>query len=151
MFFHHARWCRPEKSRFTSLVNGSIRLEVWNDLWIGDGNLHPPEVELAQHTNRGQPENRPGGVGISTPCGEVSTQMVSGFFSSCRSCRCVGGFRPRHVTLSCPGDAYFVYESWPMYDQTKITCFFFGYKNSNLKNISVKIASAVVAYCIYKK
>ena len=28
------------------------------------------------------------------------------------------GFRSRHVTLSCPGDACFVDESWPMSDQT---------------------------------
>ena len=27
--------------------------------------------------------------------------------------------------LSCPGDAYFVYESCPMSDQTKLTCFYF--------------------------
>ena len=27
------------------------------------------------------------------------------------------GFRSRHVTLSCPGDAGFVYESWPMCDK----------------------------------
>ena len=37
----------------------------------------------------------------------------------------VHGFRSRHMTLSCPGDAYFVYESWPMSDQTKMTCFYF--------------------------
>ena len=42
-----------------------------------------------------------GGVGISTPCREVS---------------CVDGFR----SLSCPGDAYFVYESCPMSDRTKL-------------------------------
>ena len=35
------------------------------------------------------------------------------------------GFRSRHVTLLCPGDAYFVYESCPMSDQTKLTCFCF--------------------------
>ena len=33
------------------------------------------------------------------------------------------------MTLSCPGDAYFVYESWPIYDQTKMTCFYFRLKN----------------------
>ena len=59
----------------------------------------------------GHPESQSaGGVGISTPWGEVS---------------CVYGFRSRHVTLSCPGDAYFVYESCPMRDQTKLTCFYF--------------------------
>ena len=86
-------------------------LDMWNDLWTGDGTLYPPEVELAQHANHGQSESQSaGGVGISTPCGEVS---------------CVDGFRSRHVTLSCPGDAYFVYESCPMRDQTKLTCFHF--------------------------
>ena len=28
-------------------------LEMWNDLWTGDGTLYPPEVGLAQHTNHG--------------------------------------------------------------------------------------------------
>ena len=40
-------------------------LEVWNDLWAGDGTLYPPEVELAQHANHGQSENRP--VGLRFP------------------------------------------------------------------------------------
>ena len=89
-------------------------LEMWNDLWTGDGTLYPPEVELAQHANHGQSESQSaGGVGISTPCGEVS---------------CVDGFRSRHVTLSCSGDAYFVYESCPMSDQTKLTCLFLSNK-----------------------
>ena len=35
------------------------------------------------------------------------------------------GFRSRHVTLSCPVDAYFVYESCPFRDQTKLTYFYF--------------------------
>ena len=53
-------------------------LEMWNDLWSGDGTLYPPEVELAQHANHGQSESQSaGGVGISTPCGEVS--CVNGF------------------------------------------------------------------------
>ena len=39
-------------------------LETWNDLWTGDGTLHPPEVELAQHTNHGQSENRSVGLGF---------------------------------------------------------------------------------------
>ena len=55
------------------------------------------------------------------------------------------------MTLSCPGDAYFVYGSWLMSDQTKITCFFFVYKNSSRNFLAVKIVSAVVAYCSYKK
>ena len=37
-------------------------LEMWNDLWTGDGTLYLPEVELAQHTNHGQSENRPLGL-----------------------------------------------------------------------------------------
>ena len=39
-------------------------LEIWNDLWTGDGTLNPPEVEVAQHTNHGQSENRPVGLGF---------------------------------------------------------------------------------------
>ena len=39
-------------------------LDMWNDLWTGDGTLYPPEVELAQHANHGQSENRPVGLGI---------------------------------------------------------------------------------------
>ena len=34
------------------------------------------------------------------------------------------GFRSRHVTLSCLGDAYFVYVSCPTIDHTKLTCFY---------------------------
>ena len=60
-------------------------------------------------------------------------------------------FRSRHVTLSYPGDAYFVYESWPISDQTKMTCFIFVYKNSSVQFVAVKIVSAVVAYFNYKK
>ena len=79
----------PRKLRF-SPVDG--KLEMLNDLWTGDGTLCLPEVELAQHANNGQSESQPaGGVGISTPSGEVL---------------CVDGFRSPHVTLSCPGDAY---------------------------------------------
>ena len=40
-------------------------LKMWNDLWTGDGTLYPPEVELAQHANHGQSENRP--VGLRFP------------------------------------------------------------------------------------
>ena len=39
-------------------------LEMWNDLWTGDGTLYPPEVELAQHANHGQSESRPVGLGF---------------------------------------------------------------------------------------
>ena len=39
-------------------------LDMWNDLWTGDGTLYPPEVELAQHTNHGQSGNRPVALGF---------------------------------------------------------------------------------------
>ena len=39
-------------------------LEMWNDLWTGDGSLYTPEVELAQHAHHGQSENRPVGLGF---------------------------------------------------------------------------------------
>ena len=62
------------------------------------------------------------------------------------------GFRARDVTVSCPGDAYFVYESRPIYNQTRMTYVLFSSeKNSSLKFLTVKIVSTVVAYCIYKK
>ena len=84
---------------------------MWNDLWTRDGTLYPPEVELAQHTNHGQSENRPGDI-------RVRPRVVG-------VVRCVDEFRSRHVTLSSPVEAYFVYESWPISDQTKMTCFYF--------------------------
>ena len=39
-------------------------LEMWYDLWTGDGILYPPEVGLAQHKNNGQSENRPVRLGF---------------------------------------------------------------------------------------
>ena len=39
-------------------------LKMWNELWTEDGTLYPPDVELAQHTNHGQSENRPVGLGF---------------------------------------------------------------------------------------
>ena len=39
-------------------------LDIWNDFWTGDGSPYTPEVELAQHTNHGQSENRPVGLGF---------------------------------------------------------------------------------------
>ena len=39
-------------------------LDMWNDLWTGDGTLYPLEVELAQRTNHGQSESRPMGFGF---------------------------------------------------------------------------------------
>ena len=38
------------------------------------------------------------------------------------------GYRSTVVTLSSSGDAYFVYESRPMSDQTKMTCLYFRLK-----------------------
>ena len=75
--FHRAEWCRPEKAPFASPVDGTFR-DVKGDRWTGDGTLCPPKVELAQHAHHGQSESQSaGGVGISTPCGEVS--CVDGF------------------------------------------------------------------------
>ena len=81
-------------------------LEMSNDLWTGSGTLYPPEVELAQHANHGQSENRPVGLGFPHCAGRYHVWMDS-------------------APVSCPGDAYFVYESCPMRDQTKLTCFYF--------------------------
>ena len=52
-------------------------LEVWNDLWTGDGTLYPPEVELAQHANHGQSENRPVGLGFPHRAGRYHAWMDS--------------------------------------------------------------------------
>ena len=41
------------------------RLKEVLEMWTGDGTLYPPEVELAQHANHGQSENRP--VGLKFP------------------------------------------------------------------------------------
>ena len=83
-------------------------LEMWNDLWTGDGTLYPPEVKLAKHANHGQSRSQSvGGVWISTACGEVS--RLDG--------------RSRDVTPSCPGGSCFVYESCQMRNQTKLTYF----------------------------
>ena len=41
-----------------------------------------------------------------------------------------GWIPTRYVTLLCPGDAYFVYESRPMSDQTKMTVFLFSSMNA---------------------
>ena len=56
-------------------------LETWNDLWTGDGILYPPEVELAQHTNHGQSENRPVGLGPPHRAKRYQTWMISVFVS----------------------------------------------------------------------
>ena len=107
-FSHRAGWCRPEKARFSSPVDGSFR-DVERPLDRG----WDPISSRGGAGSTCEPwpiRKSAGGVGISTPCGEVS---------------CVDGFRSRPVTLSCPGDAYFVYESCPMRDQTKLTCLYF--------------------------
>ena len=51
-------------------------LEMWNDLWTGDGTLYPLEVELAQHTNHGQSENRPVGLGFAHVRGGINQDDV---------------------------------------------------------------------------
>ena len=87
---------------------------------------YPPGVELAQQTNHSQTEIGRWGSDFHTGRGGINPDDI-------RVCPrvvgvvdvCVDGFRSRHVTLSCPGDAYFVYEPRPMSDQTKMTCFFF--------------------------
>ena len=76
-------------------------LEMWNDLWTGDGTLYTPEVELAQHANHGRV-----GLGFPHRAGKYHVWMDSD-------------------PLLCSGDAYFVYKSCPMSDQTKLTCFYF--------------------------
>ena len=53
-------------------------LDMWNDLWTGEGTPNTPEVELAQYTNPGQLENRSMGLGFPHR-GEVSTRMISVF------------------------------------------------------------------------
>ena len=77
-------------------------LEMWNDLWTGDGTRYPLEVELASNATHGKSGSQSAvGVRIYTPWGGVS---------------CVDGFGSWLVTLSCPGNAYFVYESCLMPD-----------------------------------
>ena len=51
--------------------------EMWNDLWTGDGTLYPPEVELAQHANHGQTQNRPVGLGFPHRAGRYHVWMDS--------------------------------------------------------------------------
>ena len=53
-------------------------LEMWNDLWTGDGTLYPPEVELAQHTNHGQSENRRWGWNFHTVRGVINPDDIRG-------------------------------------------------------------------------
>ena len=62
-------------------------------------------------------------------------------------------FRSRHVTLSCPGDAYYIYGVRSLANKRSDTndMLYFVYKNSDLKFVTAKIVSAVVAYCMCKK
>ena len=53
------------------------------------------------------------------------SQLVGRISTPCREISCVDGFRSRHVTPLCPGDAYFLNESCPMRDQTKLKYFCF--------------------------
>ena len=54
-------------------------LETWNDLWTGDGPLISSRGEAGSTCEPWPIRKSAGGVGISTPCGEVSTRMISGF------------------------------------------------------------------------
>ena len=76
-FSHRAGWCRPEKARFASPVDGNFR-DVerhldrgWDPISFrgGAGSTYEPWPI----------RKSAGGVGISTPCGEVSTRMIYGF------------------------------------------------------------------------
>ena len=51
-------------------------LDMWNDLWTGDGTLYPPKVELAQHTNHGQLENSPVGLGFPHCAGGINPDGI---------------------------------------------------------------------------
>ena len=59
-------------------------LEMWNDLWTGDGTILRISFRGgAGSTCKPWPIRKSaGGVRISTPCGEVSTRMISGFVPS---------------------------------------------------------------------
>ena len=102
-------------------------LDMWNDLWTGDGTL----------SSRGR-----AGSTYESYCSQSEIDRWGWDFHTVRrginpdDIRvrprvvavvdvCVDGFRSRHLTLSCPGDAYFVYEPQPMSDQTKTACFYF--------------------------
>ena len=98
----------PRKARFASPVDGSFR-DVERPL--GRGRDPMSSRGGAGSTCEPWPIRKSaGGVGISIPCGDAA---------------CVDGFRSRRVTLSCPDDAYFVYESWQMRDQKKMTYFYY--------------------------
>ena len=40
---------------------------MWNDLWAGDRNLYPPEVELDPHASHGQSESQSAFGGLGFP------------------------------------------------------------------------------------
>ena len=52
-------------------------LEMWNDLWTGDGTLYPSEVGLAQHAKDVQSESRPVGLGFLHRAGRYHVWMDS--------------------------------------------------------------------------
>ena len=90
--------------------------------------------------NNGQSENRPVWLGFPHRAGRYQPGWYSCLSPGCRSWKCVDGFRSRHVTLSCPGDAFFLCESWPMSDQAKLTCLYFRllvYINTRVWNSSL--------------
>ena len=51
--------------------------EMRNDLWTGDGTLNPAEVELAQHADHSQLENRPVELGFPHRAGRYHVWMDS--------------------------------------------------------------------------
>ena len=96
-------------------------LDLCVDLWTGYRTLYIPEVELAQHANHGQSENRPVGLRFPHRAERYQSERCPCSSPGFLSCRCVDEFGSRHVTLSFPGDAYFVYETWPMSYPTRVT------------------------------
>ena len=52
-------------------------LEMWNDLWTGNGTLYPHEVKLAQHANHGRSESRPVGLRFPHHAGRYHVWMDS--------------------------------------------------------------------------
>ena len=106
-FSRRAGWCQPEKAPFAFPVD-----EIVGDVErpLDRGRDPVSSRDGAGSTCKPWPIRKSvGGVGISTPCGEVS---------------CVDGFRSQHVILSCPG------ESCLMGDQTKRT-YIYIYSSNN--------------------
>ena len=52
---------------------------MWNDLWTGDGIPYASEVEPARHTNHGQLENQPVGLGFPHRAGRYKSGRYPSF------------------------------------------------------------------------